>query len=300
MKLRILAFIILSVPFLLTSCLENDGISSQKRLAKDLELIDQYLQANNITALKDATGVRFTIDSLGSGHTPRYNSTVTFDYTGKLLSGAVFQTSTLKNINIATLVSGFQIGLPLIPNGSKATLYIPSVYAYGPQAQSGIPANSCLIFQIKLKSITVTAAEKNQLKADTIMIDELLVNTSVNAVKDSSGLRYVITQIGTGPNPSWFDKVKISYTGYLITNGAKGAKFYEGINEPSQTSDSRVVNYIRGFQVGLQKLPKGSKATFFVPSGLGFGNQAVSGGIITVPANSSLIYDIELLDILNP
>jgi FKBP-type peptidyl-prolyl cis-trans isomerase len=300
MKLRILSCAILSAFFLLTSCLDDGGVTSNERLTKDISKIDNYLADHGITALQDITGVRFTIDSLGSGHPPRFNSTVTFDYTGSLLDGPVFQKSTLKNAAIASLIAGFQVGLPLIPNGTKATLYIPSVYAYGSQAQQGIPANSCLVFQIKLKSITVTSTEKNQLKADTVMIDQLLANASITAAKDSSGLRYVVTQMGNGPTPFWWDKVKISYTGYVITNGIKGDKFYEGANEPGNASDSRVVNYIRGFQVGLQKLPKGSKATLYIPSGLAFGSQTITGGLIAVPPNSSLIYDIELLDVFNP
>ena len=289
--------------FIFSGCsLDTDTSSSLEQLNADLNAIDTYLASQGIVALKDINGIRFTIDSIGSGYPPRYNSTVTFSYTGKLLSGSTFQASTLNNVEVNGLITGLQIGLTLVPNGSKATFYIPSVYAYGSQAQNNIPANSNLIFEVFLKSITVTTAEKNQLDSDTAIIDNYLTSASVaNVVKDSSGLRYVITETGTGVAPNWFNKVKVSYTGYIInSDGTKGSKFFEGSNEPNSTNDSRVVNYIRGFQLGLQQLPEGSKATLYIPSVMAFGSVQVSGGSAIVPPNSNLIYEVQLLEVLAP
>jgi FKBP-type peptidyl-prolyl cis-trans isomerase len=301
MKVKLIGLAV-SVVFLMTGCnLNSDVTSGQEQLINDLKVIDTYLASKGINALKDVNGIRFTIDSLGAGYPPRYTSRVTFDYTGKLFSGSTFQSGTVTDKPITDFITGFQIGLPSLPNGTKATFYIPSVFAYGSQAQNNIPANSNLIFQIKLKGITTTSTERTQLGADTVKIDQYLASANVaNVVKDSSGLRYVINQAGTGAKPTWFSRVKIVYTGYLIENGSKGAKFYVGSNEPSANSDSRVVNFIRGFQIGLQQMQKGSKATFYIPSGLAFGTSAPTGGLVTVPQNANLIYEVELLDILAP
>jgi FKBP-type peptidyl-prolyl cis-trans isomerase len=296
-------FAVLAVGALLTlgACLDSDVSSSQEQFNADIASIDQYLTNHSIVAFKDISGVRFTIDSLGGGFAPRYSSKVTFSYTGKLLSGSIFQSSTLTNADISGLIIGMQIGLPLIPNGSKATLYIPSAYGYGSQTNGNIPANSPLIFQINLKNILVTSAEANQLGEDTVKIDNFLAaqNPAVIAVRDTSGLRYVITQEGTGNSPTWYDKVKISYIGYLINGNIKGEKFFEGANEPNSTNDSRVINYIRGFQMGLQKMKKGGKATLYIPSGMAFGTSSVTG-LVPVPANSNVIYEVELIDIMVP
>jgi FKBP-type peptidyl-prolyl cis-trans isomerase len=290
---------------LLSSCLGDSGPTFSEILASELVEIDKYLEERNINALSDVAGIRYTIDSLAVGHTPRYGQTVTFGYTGKFFSGTTFQSSTLTNRPVDNqLILGFQIGLPLIPNGSKATLYIPASFAYGSQGAPGtpsIPPNTSLIFNIKLKNIKVTTAEKNQLKADTIAIDNFLTSTSVaNVVKDTSGLRYVITQQGGGPKPGLYHRVKMSFTGFLITNGAKGLQINSGTNEPSASFDSRVVNYLRGFQIGLQQLEKGTKATFFIPSGLGFGTQSGTVGNVNIPANANLMYEVELIDVLTP
>jgi len=212
------------------------------------------------------------------------------------------QQGTLPNQSIEGLIPGMQVGLTLLPVGSIATIYIPSGYGYGTQGSSGIPGNANLIFSVNLKSVKVTTEELNQLATDTVKIDEFIANGSIpDVVKDSTGLRYKINQTGTGPAPTWFDKVKINYTGYLLlANGVKGDKFYEGSNAPNSQSDSRVVNYIRGFQAGLQKMTEGAKATLYVPSGLAFGTQSVSGGLAPVPANSNLIYEVELVEVLGP
>ena len=286
----------------MSGCLDTDVSSGAEQLKADLVAIDSYLFTNGIAALKDANGIRFTVDSLGSGFPARYESKVTFTYTGKLMSGTVFQANTLTDVQVSSLITGLQIGIPLVPNGSKATFYIPSVYAYGSQGQANIPPNSNLIFEIFIKSISVSQTEKNQLGTDTTRIDNYIATAGIsNVLKDTSGLRYVITQLGTGITPSWHNKVKVTYTGYIINeNGTQGAKFYVGTTEPNENNDSRIVNYIRGFQIGLQLLPEGSKATLFIPSVMAFGSSQVTGGLAIVPANSSLIYEIELLEVLEP
>lgn len=299
MKIRVFGLVFL-MGLMLGGCLNSDLTSGEEQLKADLAAIDAHLAANNIVALSDVNGIRFTLDSLGSGYPPRYNSTITFSYTGKLLDGTVFQSSTLDDVKVAELITGLQIGLLLIPNGSKATVYVPSVFAYGSQGRTDIPPNSNLIFEIFIRSIDVTQAEKNQLGSDTVKIDNYIATAGVaNVVKDSSGLRYVITQPGTGATPSWLNKVKVTYTGYIINdNGTKGNSFYTGTTEPGVNNDSRLVNFIRGFQIGLQHLQAGGKATLLVPSGLAFGSAQTNNSL--VPANSSLLYEVELVEVLDP
>ena len=54
---------------------------------------------------------------------------------------------------LSQVVVGWQQGIPLIAPGGNITLYLPPSLAYGPQAQTGIPANSILIFKIDLLGI---------------------------------------------------------------------------------------------------------------------------------------------------
>ncbi len=122
-------------------------------LARDVADIDAYLAANNITAVKDPQGVRYVVTQPGSSSdTPCLESRVRVIYTGKLLAtGDVFDSSaTPVEFRLAGLITGWQIAFPKLARGTKATLYIPSVLAYGSQAVGKIPPNSNLIFDVEL------------------------------------------------------------------------------------------------------------------------------------------------------
>lgn len=246
--------------------------------------------------MTDVSGVRFIIDSLAVGFPPRSNSTVDFKYTGRFLSGAIFDQGTAKGGTVANFIGGFQIALALLPKGSKGRFYIPSGYAYGPAGTGDIPANANLMFEIHLTDVITTTTEKEKLASDTVAIDEYLAQNSITAVKDKSGLRYVITQLGTGAKPGLYNRVKIKYSGKTLLNGTS---IFNGSGFPSAEFDSRVINYFYAFHVALPKLPVGSKATLYVPSGLGFGAQTITSGNVVVPANSNLIYDVEMEGIVN-
>jgi len=289
--------VVVCYSLLISSCSnigEEPVLSFEAQLAKDTTTIGTFLRSKNISALKDASGVRFIIDSLVSGFPPRNNNTVKFKYVGRLLSGAIFDQGIITG-GVSSFVSGFQVGLSLLPEGSKGRFYIPSGYAYGTSGTKGIPANSNLMFEITLLDVVTSETEKQRLATDTVAIDNYLNTNSITAIKDKTGLRYVITTLGTGGQPGLYDKVKINYTGKLLSNGTV---FFTGSSEPTNIFDSRVINYLYGFQAGLPKLPVGSKATFYIPSGLGFGTQAITSGSVSVPTNSNLIYEVELVGIV--
>lgn len=291
--------VVVGFSLIVSSCSDvgpDPSLSFEEQWKMDTTAIGSYLRANKINALTDASGVRFIIDSLGGGFPPRVKSNVLFKYKGQLLgNGVVFDQGTL-NGSVKDYIAGFQIGLTLMPEGSKARIYIPSGYAYGKDATSKVPANSNLIFELQLLDVVQTDAEKQRLGADTIAIDNYLATNSINAIKHKSGLRYVITALGTGTKPTLYSRVKLTYKGKLLSDGTQ---FYSGSSEPNATFDSRVINYLNAFQVALPLLPEGSKATLFIPSGLGFGTDPITSASVTVPANSNLIYEVELVDVIN-
>lgn len=281
-----------------SSCLKPDAdpiFALEEQWKKDTTAIGSYLRSNNIKAQIDASGVRFVIDSLSNKFPPKFTSTVKFKYVGRFLSGNIFDQGTISG-PVSSFIEGFQIGLTLMPERTKARIYIPSGLAYGANGAASIPPNSNIMFELQILEIVQTETEKQKLAADTVAIDQYLASNSINAIRDKSGLRYVITQTGTGPKPDLYSKIKIKYSGKLLSDGSV---FYNNTNEPTSNFDSRVINYIYGMQVALPKLPVGSKATLYIPSGLGFGEQAVNSGTSTVPPNSNLIYEIELLGIVN-
>lgn len=121
--------------------------------AADDAKIQAYIKANNITAVKDPSGLYYQILVPGSGIAPTVNSTVTVAYTGKLIDGTVFQTAPNYTSVLGNLITGWKIGIPFIKPQGRILLLIPSALGYGNNEQSGIPANSVLIFTIDLFAV---------------------------------------------------------------------------------------------------------------------------------------------------
>jgi FKBP-type peptidyl-prolyl cis-trans isomerase FkpA len=134
--------------FLLVSCNVN---SNQPEL--DDQLIQSYLTSNGISATKDISGLYYRMTVIGTGSSPTTASTIEVKYKGSLLNGTVFdQTGSDATFTyaLAGLIRGWQIGIPMMKEGGKATFYIPSGLGYGANDLGIIPPNSVLIFEIEL------------------------------------------------------------------------------------------------------------------------------------------------------
>ena len=122
----------------------------------DDQIIKDYLTSKNLTATKDASGLYWIMTVEGTGAKPTTASTVEVKYKGSLINGTVFdQTATDKTFTypLSGLIMGWQIGIPLMKVGGKATLFIPSKLGYGRENQGVIPPNSVLIFDIELINV---------------------------------------------------------------------------------------------------------------------------------------------------
>lgn len=106
-----------------------------------------------------------------------------------------------------------------------------------------------------------------------------------------SGLQYEIITKGTGPVPKSTDTVKAHYIGRLI-DGTEFQSSYtrgEAITIP-------VTGVIRGWVEALEMMPVGSKWKLFIPSDLGYGDRGAGSAI---PGGAALVFEIELLEIVN-
>lgn len=129
----------------------------QTQLQADITAIDTYLTANNIKDVQtEPNGIRYVILKAASGGTPCLENQVTTIYEGKLMSTLkTFDSSQGqgRSFILNQVILGWQIMFTTFPKGTKATMYIPSGYAYGGTANGSIPANSNLIFTIELLGI---------------------------------------------------------------------------------------------------------------------------------------------------
>ena len=284
-------FIVLVIGILF-SCTTDvpPGPNFDEQLKKDVELIDTYLATNAINAVKDSTGVRYLVNFQGKGEKPSTTSTVYINVKGTVMSnGNLIVDHKERYYNLAlgdinTVLPCFQIVLPKVNRGSITTIYSPSGYAYGNTSTTdgALPANSNIIFNVRMLD------EVEQFKTDTAIVQNYAVSKGVTPIKDPSGLRYVITKLGTGAKPSSNSNIAFTYVGKFLTNETI---FDQSIN----TVTAQMGQLIKGFQIGMQQLPAGSTATFYIPSALGYGPTGDKS--YTVPSNSNLIFQVELVSV---
>lgn len=105
-----------------------------------------------------------------------------------------------------------------------------------------------------------------------------------------SGLQYQVLQKGEGTKPTATDKVKCHYHGTLINGTVFDSSVQRG--QPAVFGVSQV---IPGWVEALQLMPVGSKWRLFIPSELAYGEHGAGDAI---EPNSTLIFDVELLDIV--
>jgi FKBP-type peptidyl-prolyl cis-trans isomerase FkpA len=150
--------VIVIISLLMSSCMKNnqteiDAQAILNQAKMDDQAIQDYLSVNKVNATKDPSGLYYVTTLVGTGISPASSSTVEVKYKGWLLNGTLFdQTATDKKFTYALsgLIKGWQIGIPLMKKGGKATFFIPSSLGYGYYATGPIPANSVLIFDIEL------------------------------------------------------------------------------------------------------------------------------------------------------
>ncbi|MFL5754595.1 MAG: FKBP-type peptidyl-prolyl cis-trans isomerase [Bacteroidia bacterium] len=127
---------------------------------------------------------------------------------------------------------------------------------------------------------------KKQAEKDKSIITKYIADNNLDASATGSGLYYVIKTQGTGAQPDASSTVTVNYRGYLSDGTVFDQSAITGLSFP-------LSSVIKGWQEGIPYFKKGGKGILLIPSALGYGTQA-SGKI---PANSVLIFDIELLDV---
>lgn len=137
------------------------------QLKKDDKTLKAYFTKKNITPLKTASGLYYTVREEGKGEVPVAGDEITMNYTGTLLDGTKFDSNVdsafqhVQPFNFTlgrgAVIKGWDEGVALLKTGSQATFYIPSTLAYGQQSRpgspankKGIPANSILLFDVEL------------------------------------------------------------------------------------------------------------------------------------------------------
>lgn len=250
--------------------------------------------------VKLSSGVNYKNDSLGTGRAAKFGDLVSVHFRAWVIKDSTDiykdwskdstrQTSSIGSsiefgqpvkfkLGDSAFIKGVDEGIVGMKVGGTRTIIIPSKKAYGELGFGPVPPNSSLKVVINLVDV------KDIIAAKMWDIDSTKIVTS------KSGLKYVILLPGTGEKADSADLITVHYTGFL-TNG----KIFDSSVERDEPFKFRLKlqPVIPGWEEGIQLLAKGGKAKFIIPPALGYG--AIPVG--SIPPNSTLIFDVEVLNV---
>ncbi len=207
-------------------------------------------------------------------------------------------------VSAPTFKGDLMHGLTLLTEKDSATLLINAdslfVKTFQFQRPAFIAAGSMLTFQVKIEKVQSKEKMEEEMKAEAAKkageesanIAKYIADNKLVTTTTASGLQYVITKQGSDNKAAVGDTVVVHYTGRLL-NGKKFDSSYD-VNKPLEFPVGQGV-VIKGWDEGLMIIGKGTKATFIVPSVIGYGGNDVGNGAI--PAFSTLVFDVELVNI---
>ena len=134
---------------------------------------------------------------------------------------------------------------------------------------------------------TQIQAEKNKVTTEAGDKFRAEYEKTAGVKKTESGLLYKIEKAGSGESPKPSDTVKVHYKGTLTDGTTFDSSYDRG--EPIEFQLSQL---IPAWIEAIPMLKKGGKMEIVVPPQLGYGDRPAG----KIPANSTLIFEIELLD----
>lgn len=209
-------------------------------------------------------------------------------------------------LQVPPFKGSYEEGLTMLGKGDSATFYVSADSLFTRAMQPlppGVQKGTDIGIAVKLLNVQSEEEYKKQQAADfekqkTIdakIIQDYIAKNGLTgkAQATASGVYYVVTQPGTGPKPQKGDVVNVHYVGKLL-NGKEFDNSYKNPQSGGKPAQFQVGvgMVIPGWEEGIMQLHKGEKATLIIPSTLAYGPR----GNPTIPANSVLLFDIDLID----
>jgi FKBP-type peptidyl-prolyl cis-trans isomerase len=139
------------------------------------------------------------------------------------------------------------------------------------------------VITLALSILTVVVSAQEKAKSQKVK--------NPKTVKTASGLEYTIKEKGNGKKAQAGDKVVVHYTGKLTNDTVFDSSVSRGQPFTFKLGAGQV---IKGWDEAFQILQVGDKATIKFGPELGYGDREMG----KIPANSTLIFDVELLDVI--
>lgn len=211
--------------------------------------------------------IDFTLTSKGSGENAIPGRIAEIHLVGKLEDGSEFFSSRTNGqtvmfpIAAQNMLPAIDLAIQNMKVGDQATLVLPPAQAFGEDGGGVVPPGSTVT--IELEFVAMPDIEYEEITA------------------------------GEGPQIKIGDMVMVHYRGTL-EDGTEFDSSYSR-NEPFQVLVGSG-GVIPGWELGLQKMRVGGKGILTIPPGLAYGDREIPG----IPANSTLIFEIEVVELVVP
>ena len=207
------------------------------------------------------------------------------------------------------LGEGFAEAMKYVPEGGEGHFVIPSSLAFDSVGlENLIMPYTSLVLNVKNSSILTQeeyeaeqkkkyeaeeAENRKRLEEEPARIAKFVKEHNVNVAPSATGVYYLEIEKGDGAFVDNGDIVTLHYNLYNIEDkliessfGSDPLQFVYGNQE-----------MVPGIEEALGNMRVGGKATLIIPSTMGFGDIAIDKEL---PANSTVIFDIELIDVQKP
>ena len=137
-----------------TAAAPTPAQGSAMTITEGQAFLDKNKTAPGVVALPSGLQYKVVTSGPKTGPSPKLGDIIKVHYEGKLLDGTVFDSSFERGqaaiMPADGLIPGWLEALPLMHVGDEWTLWIPASLAYGERSTGPIPANSVLVFRLRL------------------------------------------------------------------------------------------------------------------------------------------------------
>ncbi len=287
----------------------------QTLIKKEQADLAKYIKDKNITTQPTTSGIFFLESVAGNGIKIDTGTWVSVHFKVALIDGKQLFSSYDKGEPITFEYGkrfdtpGVEEAIGMMKKGGKATVVVPSKLAFGEAGRGAVvPPFSTMIYDLEIVNVQTKADHEKTLAADKKKADEKLKKSktdetanlnkylkekNITAKPTASGIYYIEKVKGTGAKAVAGKTVQVHYTGTLL-NGTK----FDSSRDRNKPFDFTLGQgqVIKGWDEGIAMMNVGGKAILIIPSSMGYGDRDMG----TIPPYSTLVFDVELLDVKNP
>ena len=265
----------------------------------------EYIVENQITVTPEPSGAYIIPLEKGKGRCPVKGEKVELDFSASLLNGQSVGTTFDSPDKFSFVlgegytIQGWEEIVPKMHLGERVLAIIPYDLAYGEHSVGSIPAYSNLVYDIKLLKITTAKELQDEaeramkaLKADSekAFFEYLKANDITEYTASGLFFNKLVTTEGEKPQDGQIARIKFdaSYLdGTPLGSSEQLGEYYDVVMGQGKV--------LKGLEEGIGMMRVGEKARFVLPYTLAYGANPYGN----IPAYSNLVFDVELLDVLD-